>query len=125
MVTSAAPSMCDGLAHFVETESSDAGCLVVWRHLRIVLSNAFETRVSDPRDNDYITSATRNEMTNEDIKPPERDLRWFAGLAMQAIMEKQASVPDSESEREEIALWSYRMAQAMVATEKRLHLDKT
>jgi hypothetical protein len=43
---------------------------------------------------------------------------------MQSIIEKQASVPDSESEREEIALWSYRMAQAMVATEKMLHLDR-
>jgi hypothetical protein len=61
---------------------------------------------------------------NEDAESPVCDLRWLAGLAMQSIIEKQASVPDSESEREEIALWSYRMAQAMVATEKMLHLDR-
>lgn len=48
------------------------------------------------------------------------DVRWFAGLAMQAIIAKQPTVPDTPSEREEIALWAYRMGQAMVATEERL-----
>ena len=51
------------------------------------------------------------------------DIKWFAGLAMQAIIAKQSSVPDKQSEREEVALWAYRMAQAMVATEKRLHVE--
>ncbi len=48
------------------------------------------------------------------------EIKWFAGLAMQAIIMKQG-VPESESAREEIALWSYRMAQAMTAADKRLH----
>lgn len=52
------------------------------------------------------------------------DIKWFAGLAMQAIIEKQKTVPDTESEREEIALWAWRMGQAMVATEKRIHPDR-
>lgn len=56
--------------------------------------------------------------------PGASDTKWFAGLAMQATLEKQKSVPDSESAREEIALWSWRMAQAMVATEKRIHAEK-
>ena len=51
------------------------------------------------------------------------DLKWFAGQAMQAIIAKHPTVPDSESEREEIALWSYRMAEAMVAAEKRLGIS--
>jgi hypothetical protein len=50
------------------------------------------------------------------------DVKWFAGLAMQAIIVKQPSLPDTEIEREEIALWSYRMAQAMVATEARINV---
>lgn len=49
------------------------------------------------------------------------DVKWFAGLAMQAIIDKQKTLPDTESEREEIALWAWRMGQAMVATEKRIH----
>lgn len=48
------------------------------------------------------------------------DVKWFAGLAMQAIIAKQG-VPDSETAREEIALWSFRMGQAMVAADQRLH----
>ena len=51
------------------------------------------------------------------------DVKWFAGLAMQAIIAKQKTVPDTEAEREEVALWSYRMGQAMVAMEKRIHAD--
>lgn len=51
------------------------------------------------------------------------DVKWFAGLAMQAIIDKQQSVPDSESEREEVALWAWRMGQAMAATEKRIHAE--
>ncbi len=48
------------------------------------------------------------------------EVKWFAGLAMQAIVMKQG-VPESESARDEIALWSYRMAQAMVVADRRLH----
>ena len=62
---------------------------------------------------------------NEDKSSPPWDLHWFAGLAMQAIIEKQSAVPDTQTEREEIALWAYRMAQEMIATEKRLHVDET
>ena len=36
--------------------------------------------------------------------PGASDIKWFAGLAMQAIIAKQSTVPDTESEREEIAL---------------------
>lgn len=49
---------------------------------------------------------------------------WFAGLAMQSIIGKQSSLPDTPEEREEIALWSYRMAEAMVAMGKRLHAEE-
>lgn len=52
------------------------------------------------------------------------DVKWFAGLAMQAIIDKQPTAPDTQSEREEIALWSWRMAQAMVAVEKSIHADR-
>jgi len=48
------------------------------------------------------------------------DVKWFAGLAMQAMIVKQG-IPDSESAREEIALWAFRMGQAMTATDQRLH----
>ncbi len=51
------------------------------------------------------------------------DVKWFAGLAMQAIIGKLKNVPDSDSLREEVALWSWRMAQEMVATEKRIHAE--
>lgn len=50
------------------------------------------------------------------------DVKWFAGLAMQAII-AQRGIPDSQAAREEIALWSFRMGQAMVETEHRLHAD--
>ena len=53
------------------------------------------------------------------------DIKWFAGLAMQAIIAKQPSMPDTEAEREEIALWSYRMAQAMAAMERKIHADNS
>lgn len=53
--------------------------------------------------------------------PGASDVKWFAGLAMQAIIEKQKTVPDTVAEREEIALWAWRMGQAMVATEQRIH----
>lgn len=46
-------------------------------------------------------------------------IRQFAGLAMQALIAHDG-LAESESAREEYALWSYRMAQAMLATEKRL-----
>jgi hypothetical protein len=41
---------------------------------------------------------------------------------MQAIIAKMQTIPDTDSEREEIALWAYRMGQAMVETEQRLHI---
>ena len=47
--------------------------------------------------------------------------RQLAGQAMQALIAHQG-IPKSESTREEYALWAYRMAQMMLATEKRLHL---
>ena len=59
-----------------------------------------------------------------DKQPPTSDLRWFAGLAMHAIIQKQPTVPDEVAEREEIALWAYRMAQEMVATEDRLRINR-
>ena len=49
-------------------------------------------------------------------------IRNFAGLAMQALIAHDG-LRESESAREEYALWSYRMAQAMLATEKRLKLQ--
>lgn len=48
------------------------------------------------------------------------DVKWFAGLAMQAILYRHG-VPETESAREEIALWSFRMAQAMVEADHNLH----
>lgn len=48
------------------------------------------------------------------------DVKWFAGLAMQSMIIKHG-IPESESAREEIALWAFRMAQAMVAADRRLH----
>ncbi len=48
-------------------------------------------------------------------------IRHFAGLAMQALIAHDG-LTESESAREEYALWSYRMAQAMVATERRLNI---
>lgn len=48
-------------------------------------------------------------------------IRHFAGLAMQALITHDG-LTESESAREEYALWSYRMAQAMVAAEKRLNI---
>jgi len=47
-------------------------------------------------------------------------LQWLAGLAMQALIHRNQGVPDSAVEREEVALWAYRMAQAMQKMEKRL-----
>jgi len=52
------------------------------------------------------------------------DTKWFAGLAMQAIIAKQSTPPDTPEEREEIALWAWRMGQAMTATEHSLRLDE-
>lgn len=52
-------------------------------------------------------------------------VQWYAGLAMQAIIAKQATVPDTESERQEIALWSIRMGEAMahVSEQLKAHQD--
>ncbi len=51
------------------------------------------------------------------------DVKWFAGLAMQVVLDKQG-IPDTESARDEFALWAFRMAQAMVRAEKSLHADE-
>lgn len=51
------------------------------------------------------------------------EVKWFAGLAMQAMI-SQHGIPESDSVREEIALWAFRMGQAMVLTEKRLHIGE-
>ena len=48
------------------------------------------------------------------------DVKWFAGIAMHAMITQQG-IPQSESAREEVALWAFRMGQAMAVTEKRLH----
>ena len=52
-------------------------------------------------------------------------LQWLAGLAMQSLILRLDGIPDSESEREEIALWAYRMAEAMQKMESRIHTKKT
>ena len=49
------------------------------------------------------------------------DVKWFAGLAMQAIIAQHGTIPETDSLREEIALWSFRMGQAMVAADRQLH----
>jgi hypothetical protein len=51
--------------------------------------------------------------------PGSTDVKWFAGLAMQAIIAHQG-IPDSQPLREEIALWAFRMAQAMVTADRQL-----
>jgi hypothetical protein len=51
------------------------------------------------------------------------DVQWYAGLAMQAMLVKQG-IPESQSARDEIALWAFRMGQAMAATERRLHASE-
>ena len=51
------------------------------------------------------------------------DVKWFAGLAMQVIIDQQG-IPETDSARDEFALWAYRMAQAMVRAEKTLHADE-
>jgi hypothetical protein len=51
------------------------------------------------------------------------DVKWFAGLAMQAIIQRQG-IPQSDSMREEIALWAVRMGQAMAAADDRLHASE-
>jgi hypothetical protein len=48
------------------------------------------------------------------------DVKWFAGLAMQAMIANHG-IPESQSAREEIALWAFRMGQAMVVADQRLH----
>ena len=52
-------------------------------------------------------------------------LQWLAGMAMQSLIMRLEGVPDSEAKREEIALWSYRMAQAMKRMENRIHVHET
>lgn len=68
-------------------------------------------------------SATMYPMPAEMMPNSVTDVKWYAGLAMQAIIARQG-VPDSNAAREEIALWAFRMAQAMVATDHRLHASE-
>lgn len=51
------------------------------------------------------------------------DVKWFAGLAMQAMIMKDG-IPESSSAREEIALWSFRIGQTMVETDRNLHASE-
>ncbi|MEZ6097560.1 MAG: hypothetical protein R3E01_01175 [Pirellulaceae bacterium] len=68
--------------------------------------------------------STLPEIPAKEVRPPTiTDIQWYAGLAMQAIISKQPTVPDTQVEREEISLWAYRMAQAMLATEKRIRIE--
>jgi len=57
--------------------------------------------------------------------PGVSHLQWLAGVAMQSIILRMESVPHTEPEREEIALWSYRMAQAMKRMEVQIHVNDT
>ena len=50
------------------------------------------------------------------------DVKWYAGMAMQAMIAERG-IPEAESAREEIALWSFRMGQAMVVMDHRLHVS--
>ena len=61
--------------------------------------------------------ATSQPLTSEELAV----IRSFAGQAMQALITHDG-LNESEAVREEYALWSYRMAQAMLATEKRLKI---
>jgi len=47
-------------------------------------------------------------------------LQWLAGLAMQSLIMRMDGMPNSDAEREEISLWSYRMGQAMQKMETQL-----
>jgi hypothetical protein len=47
------------------------------------------------------------------------EVKWFAGIAMEAMIAKHG-IPESQPAREEIALWAFRMAQAMVKVSKQL-----
>lgn len=51
-------------------------------------------------------------------------VQWLAGLAMQSFISRMESLPDTEAEREEVALWSYRMAQAMKKMETRINIEQ-
>ena len=52
-------------------------------------------------------------------------VQWLAGMAMQSLILRLDGVPDTQSEREEVALWAYRMAQAMKKMESRIKLTET
>ena len=51
---------------------------------------------------------------------PVDDLKWYSGLALQAMIAKQG-IPESESARDEVALWAHRMGEAMVRTVHQLN----
>lgn len=83
------------------------------------MTDPFETLTDGESKMSTPTAPTPNEGRSNGIS----DVKLFANSAMQAIIQRQDSVPDTEAEREEIALWSWRMAQTMVLMEKRLHAD--
>jgi hypothetical protein len=43
------------------------------------------------------------------------DLRWYSGLALQATIARHG-IPETQSAREEFALWAFRMGEEMVRT---------
>ncbi len=51
-------------------------------------------------------------------------VQWLAGVAMHALIMRMEGVPNSQPQREEIALWSYRMAQTMREMESRIHVNE-
>ena len=51
------------------------------------------------------------------------DVKWFAGIAMHAIVTQQG-IPHTDEAREEVALWAFRMGQAMAMADKRLHASE-
>ena len=57
-------------------------------------------------------------------EPGASRLQWLAGIAMQSLILRLDSIPDSVAEREEIAFWSCRMAQTMAATEQMSGIDE-
>ena len=51
-------------------------------------------------------------------------MQWLAGLAMHAFIMRMEHPPEADAAREEIALWSYRMAQAMKKMERHIRPDQ-
>ncbi len=62
--------------------------------------------------------AMRNQPTPRELET----IRQYAGQAMQALIIHDG-LSETDAAREEFALWSYRMAQAMLKKEKELGLS--